>query len=112
MPNNLTTTAAVSEGIAFPHLTPRDLEQLRPFGTPCSYEDGQVVFSAGDDAVDLFIVESGAIELLNQEQGTRSVVTHSHGQFSGDIDLLTRRPPLVTGVARGRTQLTRILGGR
>ncbi len=113
MPNNFNvTTSGASEGIAFPHLTPRDLEQLRPFGTPCSYEDGQVVFSAGDDAVDLFIVESGAIEILNPAQDNRSVVTHSPGQFSGDIDLLTRRPPLVTGVARGRTQLTRILGGR
>src|SRR6185295_13309631 len=113
MPNNFnTTTLSVSEGIAFPHLTARDLEQLRPFGTPCSYEDGQVIFSAGDDAVDLFIVESGAMEILNPAQDNRSVVTHGPGQFSGDIDLLTRRPPLVTGVARGRTHLTRIPGVR
>jgi len=113
MPNNLNTTPrAASEGLAFPHLTPGDLEQLRPFGTPCSYEDGQVVFAAGDDDVDLFIVESGAIEILNPAQDNRSVVTHGPGQFSGDIDLLTRRPPLVTGVSRGRTQLTRISGLR
>ena len=113
MPNNFnTTTPAASEGIAFPHLTPRDFDQLRPFGTPCSYEDGQVVFSAGDDAVDLFIVESGGMEILNPAQDNRSVVTHGPGQFSGDIDLLTRRPPLVTGVARGRTQLMRIAGVR
>src|SRR6476620_5177609 len=113
MPNSFnTTTAAASEGIAFPHLTPRDLDQLRPFGTPCSYEDGQVVFSAGDDAVDLFIVESGAMEILNPAQDNRSVVTHGPGQFSGDIDLLTGRPPLMTGVARGRTDLTRISGAR
>ena len=114
MPNNFNTTTlpAASEGIAFPHLTPRDLEQLRPFGTPCSYEDGQVIFSAGDAATDLFIVESGAMEILNPAQDNRSVVTHGPGQFSGDIDLLTRRPPLVTGVARGRTQLMRIDGVR
>src|SRR5215475_6780688 len=113
MPNNLnTTTLSASEGIAFPHLTARDLEQLRPFGTPCSYEDGQVIFSAGEDTADLFIVESGGMEILNPAQDNRSVVTHGPGQFSGDIDLLTRRPPLVTGVARGRTQLTRISGVR
>src|SRR6187200_1040274 len=113
MPDNFnTTTAPASEGVAFPHLTPRDLDQLRPFGTPCSYEDGQVVFSSGGDAVDLFIVESGAMEILNPAQDNRSVVTHGPGQFSGDIDLLTRRPPLVTGVARGRTQLMRIEGVR
>src|SRR5882724_9692954 len=113
MPNNLnTTTLSASEGIAFPHLTARDLEQLRPFGTPCSYEDGQVIFSAGVDAIDLFVVESGAMEILNPAQDNRSVVTHGPGQFSGDIDLLTGRPPLVTGVARGRTHLTHISGAR
>src|SRR5882757_4210657 len=113
MTNNLNPTmAAPAEAIAFPHLTTRDLEQLRPFGTPCSDEDGQVIFSAGGDAVDLFVIESGAMEILNPAQENRSVVTHGPGQFSGDIDLLTRRPPLVTGIARGRTHLLRIPGGR
>src|SRR5439155_96652 len=107
-----TTTPSVLEGIAFPHLTARDLGQLQPFGTRCSYEDGQVIFSAGEDAIDLFVVESGAMEILNPAQDNRSVVTHGPGQFSGDIDLLTRRPPLVTGIARGRTQLTRVSGVR
>src|SRR6185436_19064724 len=109
MPNNSnTTTPSASEDIAFPVLNARDLELLRPFGTPCSYEDGQVIFSAGGDPVDLFVVESGAMEILNPAQDNRSVVTHGPGQFSGDIDLLTRRPPLVTGVGRGRTHLMRI----
>src|SRR2546426_9670120 len=52
------------------------------------------------------------MEILNPAQDNRSVVTHGPGQFSGDIDLLTRRPPLVAGVARGRTQLTRVSGVR
>src|SRR5262245_26973374 len=94
--------------IAFPKLTPRDLDLLRPFGKPCSYEDGQTIFSPAEEAIDLFVVESGAMEILNPAQGNRRVVTHEPGQFSGDIDLLTRRPPVVTGVARGRTHLTRI----
>src|SRR5262245_54664126 len=94
--------------IAFPHLTPTDLELLRPFGTPCSYEVGDTIFSAGEEAIDLFVIESGAMEILNPAQGNRRVVTHGPGQFSGDIDLLTRRPPIVNGVARGRTNLIRI----
>jgi thioredoxin reductase (NADPH) len=113
MPDNSNPlTSATAEGIAFPHLTARDLEQLRSFGSTCSYEDGQVIFSAGGDAVDLFVVESGAMEILNPGQDNRIVVTHGPGQFSGDIDLLTRRPPLVTGVARGRTHLIRISDAR
>ena len=113
MPNNFSAAAsAPSEGIAFPRLPARDLELLRPLGTPCSFEDGQVIFSAGGDAVDLFVIESGAMEILNPAQHNKSIVTHGPGQFSGDIDLLTRRPPLVTGVARGPTKLIRIAGAR
>ena len=67
--------------IAFPQLTPRDLDQLRPFGTPCSYEDGETIFTAADEAIDLFVVESGAMEILNPAQGNRRVVTHGPGQF-------------------------------
>ena len=52
------------------------------------------------------------MEILNPAQDNRSVITHGPGQFSGDIDLLTRRPPLLTAVARGRTHLTRISGVR
>jgi len=98
--------------IAFPRLTPTDLELLRPFGKPCSYEDGETIFNAAEEAIDLFVVESGSMEILNPAQGNRSVVTHGPGQFSGDIDLLTRRPPIVNGVARGRTDLLRISSSR
>src|SRR5262249_27376439 len=34
------------------------------------------------------------------------------GQFAGDIDLLTRRPVIVNGVARGKTKLMRVPGPR
>src|SRR4026209_2479117 len=97
---------------AFPPLTPDDIALLRPLGTACRFADGETIFRAGDDGLDLYVVESGAMEILNPAQDNRSVVTHGPGQFSGDIDLLTRRPPLVTGVARGRTQLTRISSAR
>jgi thioredoxin reductase (NADPH) len=107
-----TLSAAVLEGIAFPHLSSNDLAQLRPLGDSCSYDDGETIFRAGDNAIDLYLIESGAMEILNPAQNNRSIVTHGPGQFSGDIDLLTGRPPVVTAVARGRTHLTRIPGER
>src|SRR5215471_10929812 len=102
----------VSDSIAFPQLTGDDLALLKPLAIPCSFEDGQTVFSAGSADLDLFVVESGAIEILNPSNENRHVVTHGPGQFAGDIDLLTRRPVIVTGVARGRTRLMRVPGGR
>src|SRR5215475_3115897 len=107
-----TTPLQAAEGIAFPKLNPDDLALLRPLGDSCWYEDGETIFRAGDDALDLFVIESGAMEILNPLQNNRLVVTHGPGQFSGDIDLLTGRPPIVNAVARGRTHLTRIPGER
>ena len=86
-----------SDPIAFPRLTAEDLALLKPLATPCTYEDGQTVFRAGSADLDLFVVESGAIEILNPSNENRHVVTHGPGQFAGDIDLLTRRPVIVSG---------------
>ena len=105
-------SATSSNPIAFPRLDAGDLASLKPLATSCSFDDGQTVFRAGDADLDLFVVESGAIEILNPADDNRHVVTHGPGQFAGDIDLLTRRPVIVTGIARGPTRLMRIPGER
>jgi thioredoxin reductase (NADPH) len=104
--------ATSSDTIAFPRLDASDLAALKPLATACAFEDGQIVFHAGDADLDLFVVESGAIEILNPSDGNRHIVTHGPGQFAGDIDLLTRRPVIVTGIARGPTRLMRVSGAR
>src|SRR6266436_1065322 len=98
--------------IAFPKLDDTELEQLRALASSCSFTDGEPVFRAGDADLDLFVVEAGAIEITNPSDDNRHVVTHGPGQFAGDIDLLTRRPVIVNGTARGRTQLLRVPGAR
>src|SRR5438034_8454408 len=106
------TATSSSDDIAFPQLDATDLAELKPLAKPCTFEDGQTIFRAGDADLDLFVVESGAMEILNPSDGNRSVVTHGPGEFAGDIDLLTRRPVIVTAVARGRTKLLRVSGAR
>src|SRR5450432_2384976 len=100
------------DSVAFPRLDASDLAALKPLAVSCSFEDGQYVFRAGDADLDLFIVESGAIEILNPSNNNRHVVTHHVGQFAGDIDLLTRRPVIVNAIARGRTKLMRVPSAR
>ena len=104
-------TPAVNQ-IAFPTLDKSELDHLRPLAEECEFEDGQAVFRAGDADLDLFIVETGKIEIINPSDNNRHVVNHTAGQFAGDIDLLTRRPVLVTGIARGKTKLMRIVSAR
>src|SRR5213595_785401 len=100
------------DSLAFPRLDESELSAVRPLASPCAYADGEAVFRAGDADLDLFVVESGAIEIINPSDDNRHVVTHKPGEFAGDIDLLTRRPVIVTGIARGRTKLMRVPGQR
>ncbi len=104
--------ATTTDPIAFPKLDANDLASLRLLATSCSFADGQTVFRAGQPDLDLFVVESGGIEIINPSDDNRHVDTHGPGQFAGDIDLLTGRPVIVTGVARGKTHLMRIASAR
>src|SRR5208282_77403 len=72
------------------------------------YADGETVFRAGQAEIDLYVVESGQVEIRNPNDGGREIVTHGPGQFSGDIDVLTGRPVIVTAVAKGPTRLWQI----
>ncbi len=92
------------EEVAFPQLSSAELALVKPLATVRDYVDGEIVFRAGQAEIDMFIVESGAIEIQNPSDGHRLIVVHEPGQFSGDIDLLTGRPVIVTAVARGQTR--------
>ena len=93
---------AVIEEVAFPKLTTAELAMVKPLGRACDYADGETIFRAGQADIDLYIVESGQIEIHNPRDGHRVIVVHEPGQFSGDIDLLTGRPVIVN--ARGAGQ--------
>jgi thioredoxin reductase (NADPH) len=96
---------AQTEETAFPRLTSAELAFVKPLARPCDYADGAVVFRAGQPDIDLYVVESGRLEIRNPTDGDRLIATHEPGHFSGDIDILTGRPVIVTAVARGPTRL-------
>jgi thioredoxin reductase (NADPH) len=96
---------SLSEQTAFPELTAAEIAILKPLATARDYADGETVFRAGQADIDFFVVESGQIDILNPADRNRVIVTHDPGQFSGDIDLLTGRPVIVTGVARGKSRV-------
>ncbi len=100
------------EEVAFPRLTSAELALVKSLGTARDYADGETIFRAGQADIDLYIVEFGQIEIRNPTDGECVVVVHEPGQFSGDIDLLTGRPVIVTGVARGATRLLCVPGSQ
>ncbi len=101
---------AQKEQAAFPRLTDAEVALIRPFATDCEYDDGEVVFRAGQAEIDLYVVESGEIEIQNPTNGHERIVVHDAGQFSGDIDLLTGRPVIVSAIARGKTRALKVPG--
>src|SRR5271170_2267059 len=101
---------SLDEKAAFPQLSAAELAVLKPLATAHDCADGEIVFRAGQADIDLFVVESGKVDILNPTDGNRVIVTHGPGQFSGDIDLLTGRPVIVTGVARGQSRIWRVPG--
>jgi len=103
-------TDTEKDPIAFPELSETDMAAIRCMASVCEFEDGQTVFQAGDADVDFFVVESGEIEVLNPTDDHQHIVTHGPGQFAGDIDMLTRRPVVVTIVSRGKSRLLRVPG--
>src|SRR4051812_42583572 len=102
----------ISDPLAFPRLDESEIAALRPIAVECSFDDGQYVFRVGDADLDLFVVESGAMEIVNPPDDGRHIVTHGPGQFAGDIDLLTHRPVIVSAIARGPTHLLRVPSAR
>jgi thioredoxin reductase (NADPH) len=98
------------EEVAFPRLTSAEVALVKPLGAARDYADGETIFRAGQADIDFYIVECGRIEIRNPTNGQRVIVVHEPGQFSGDIDLLTGRPVIVTAVARGRTRLLCVPG--
>ena len=91
--------------VAFPQLEENEIELLEETATKQTCRDGEVVVRAGQADVDLIIVKSGKLDILNPTDDNRLVVSHGPGQFFGDIDILTRRPVIVTAVARGTTEI-------
>jgi thioredoxin reductase (NADPH) len=94
--------------VAFPQLSKAELALVQSLVKTCDYADGETIFRVGQAEIDLVIVESGAVEILNPADGNKRIVIHGPGQFAGDIDVLTGRPVIVTAKARGQTRVLAI----
>ncbi len=95
-----------STDAANPRLSEADLAALAPRGTRSRLHDGESLFQAGGKRGGFFVVLEGAVEVLDLAgDEPRHVMVHGPRQFTGDIDVLTRRRSLVGAVARGETEV-------
>ena len=102
----MTETRPDPEAIAFPVLTAEEIEDLEPFAACNVFADGEHLFRAGDVDFKFYVVVEGSVEILESSSGDpRRVTLHGVGEFTGDVDMLSRKAALVTAVARGRTKV-------
>ena len=92
-----------AEQAMFAGLTEAQMARIRPHCRERTFADGACLWQAGQRDRPLFVIRSGAIEIL---LGSEHVVTvGTPGAFTGDVDLLAGRPPVARGCARGETRV-------
>ncbi len=80
----------------FPALNSAQIARVAARGRLRPVQSGEVLFEAGVATTGFFVVVSGRIEVVRVSGGTEEVVvTYGRGQFTGEINMLSGRPPLV-----------------
>jgi thioredoxin reductase (NADPH) len=90
----------------FPRLTPEQVEYLEGIGTPLTFARGEEVFAHGQRETPLYIVQSGAVDIIDHApEGDRYFTQCQEGTFIGDLSMFTGEPTLAAGYAAGPTSL-------
>ena len=69
---------------------------------------GTVVFREGDAGTDMFIIESGSIEIVHPERSHEPVALLEAGDFFGEMAVLEDQPRYASAVAKSDARLLRI----
>lgn len=98
-------TQNYAHDLAFPKLTDPELECLAGLASVCSFGDGELIYAAGQRGVPFYVVEAGAIAIVDESaDAPKTVVVHGPREFAGDVSLLTDRPVVISAYARGETR--------
>ncbi len=84
----------------FPRLTEAQISQkVEPFGEYIEVAAGDILFKPGDQDTDLFVIRSGQLDILTVDAHGQEalVVQHGAGDFTGEINMFSRRRNLVLG---------------
>ena len=90
----------------FPRLTDEQMDYLAARGTQLSYARGDLVFEHGERDAPLYVVLSGAIDVIDHApEGDRYFTQCRPGTFAADISMFTGEPTLAAGYAAEPTTL-------
>ena len=99
----------LSDPVAYPHLNPIELEEVVPFGERCTIAENEPLVAAGDYPFNSYVILSGTVRAVDISTGERVVfVRYGAGYFTGDIDLFTRRPSIISVEAETAVEAIRL----
>ena len=98
---------------AFPRLDDGQRARLRALGTARTTAPGDVLFREGDDGYDFFVVESGAVVIVQGYGGeNRVIAVHGEHRFLGELNLLTGSPAYLSAVVRDGGEVIQVPASR
>jgi thioredoxin reductase (NADPH) len=93
----------LSDQVAYPRLNQAELEEVAPVGDRFAFAPNDPLVSAGEYPFNSFEVLFGMVRAVDT-----SFVRYGAGYFTGEIDLLTRRPSLVSVQAETAVEAIRL----
>jgi thioredoxin reductase (NADPH) len=94
---------------AFPRLDEDQRARLRALGRVRAVEVGEVLFSAGDESSDFFVIESGAVAIVQGlGKENRVVAVQGHHRFLGELSLIIGQRLYLSGVVRDPGEVIQI----
>jgi thioredoxin reductase (NADPH) len=98
---------------AFPRLGEDQRARLRAAGRTRAVQSGEILFREGDAGYDFFVVESGAIAIVEgYGHENRVIAVHGRHRFLGEVNLLTGSPAYLTAVVRDAGEVIQVPAGR
>ncbi|MCR9097960.1 MAG: Crp/Fnr family transcriptional regulator [bacterium] len=75
------------------------------------FEDGEVVFDEGDEGIDLYVIQSGRVEISRSgSSGPRVIARLGPGDFFGEMSVVLGEARTARAVAAGPTEILEIDG--
>src|SRR5215471_21390461 len=99
----------LSDPVAYPCLNAAEIAEVTLFGEQCRFAGNDPLFSAGEYPFNSYVILSGNVRAVDISTGERVVfVRYGAGYFTGDIDLFTHRPSIVSVEAETSVEAIRL----
>ena len=92
---------------AYPRLSDEQVQSLSAHGERRATRPGEILYRAGEENYDFFVVLAGTVAVVEQEDGgaERVVAVHGPGRFLGELSLLCDQAALLTAVVQEAGQV-------